>query len=129
MHAGRVGLHVVGQAGELRLHLGHGGGDVETLGQAGTAGGRQREVAEAEPAHGREVHLVGRPLTVVGEVRRLVAAPQQVELAPGESAVVTGATGPSLTNTALPSPSCPVTTLRTSIVPPRFDPAGTYPSE
>ena len=91
-----------------------------SAGKLGAALGRQREVAEAEPADRREVGG-GAPgaSPASGKCGASSAPHSWWNSLPGSSAVVTGATGPSLTNTALPSASCPVTTLRTSMAPPR----------
>ena len=58
-----------------------------SAGQLGAPVGREREVAEPEPADRREVGRCGGRVAVVGEVRRLVATPQRWNSLPGSSAV------------------------------------------
>jgi hypothetical protein len=80
VHAGRVGLELPGETGQLGLELGQQG---RGIGEGGACDGvgRHREHAEAEAADGREVARRRTGRAVVGKPRHRVRAPQAMEFA------------------------------------------------
>ena len=79
---GRVRLHVPEQAGHVRARTRRARPRRRRPAACTALSGGTAKKAEAEAADGREVRLVRRHGPVVGEVRRPVAAPQEVELRP-----------------------------------------------
>ena len=115
VHAGIRWIHVAQQSGQLALDVGHRVLDVAEvlLGRACRRWNRQH--SEAEAPDGWEVGAPVLRRTVVGELRRRVAAPQLVELGRGEQRRPVRLDGLIARDTDLPDPSCPVTTRRTPI--------------